>query len=797
MATITGITTSNESLNGTSSNDVLVGGAGENTLHGGAGKDVFAASIRLPFFDTVYTIQSYDIVADFVQGTDRIDLSSYGISSFDQLKAILEPSPSNANDAYFNAYFGGIDHEWLIKGVTFAQLKASDFIYSTASGSIIQGTETWGGHDRLFGSTGNDTIEGYGGDDQLLGGNGDDVLVGGAGQNTLHGGAGRDVFAASIRLPFFDTVYTIQSYDIVADFVQGTDRIDLSSYGISSFDQLKAILEPSPSNANDAYFNAYFGGIDHEWLIKGVTFAQLKASDFIYSTASGSIIQGTETWGGHDRLFGSTGNDTIEGYGGDDQLLGGNGDDVLVGGAGQNTLHGGAGRDTMIGGYGDDIYFVTDSGDIIDESTGDGIDEVQSTISFSISNSSKVLGEIENLTLLGSATINGTGNSLVNVITGNTGNNILDGKAGADTLVGGKGNDTYIVDNKGDKVVETVNEGTDLVRASVSYTLATNVENLTLTGSAAVNGTGNSTANVIIGNTGNNVLDGKAGADTLSGGKGNDTYIIDNKGDKVVETVNEGTDLVRASVSYTLATNVENLTLTGSAAVNGTGNSTANVIIGNTGNNVLDGKAGADTLSGGKGNDTYIIDNKGDKVVETVNEGTDLVRASVSYTLATNVENLTLTGSAAVNGTGNSTANVIIGNAGNNILDGKAGADTLSGGKGNDILTGGLGKDTFLFNKALNASKNVDRITDFSAKDDTIYLENAVFKALTTTGKLASSAFVTNSDGTAMDAKDRIVYETDTGKLFYDADGSGDGAAVHFATLNGKPAISAADFFVL
>jgi Ca2+-binding RTX toxin-like protein len=242
---------------------------------------------------------------------------------------------------------------------------------------------------------------------------------------------------------------------------------------------------------------------------------------------------------------------------------------------------------------------------------------------------------------------------------------------------------------------------------------------------------------------------------------------------------------VQSSVTFTLGSNLENLTLTGSVAINGTGNTLANKIVGNSGANVLNGGGGSDSFGGGSGNDTYVTDG-GDTITEGSGAGTDLVQSSVTFTLGSNLENLTLTGSAAINGTGNTLANKIVGNGA---------ANSLNGATGNDSLTGGGGSDNFIFNSTLGGS-NIDRITDFNVAADTIRLENAIFTGLAN-GALAGSAFVSNTSGKAADASDRIIYEKDTGKLFFDKDGTGAAAKVQFATIGTNLALTSADFFVI
>ncbi|MEJ6850557.1 calcium-binding protein [Sinorhizobium fredii] len=227
-----------------------------------------------------------------------------------------------------------------------------------------------------------------------------------------------------------------------------------------------------------------------------------------------------------------------------------------------------------------------------------------------------------------------------------------------------------------------------------------------------------------------------------------------------------------------------------------TGNGEDNYFRADAGNDFIDGGLGADTMEGGSGNDTYVVNETGDVIDEVAHGGSgiDTVRSSISLSLVASakvvgaVENLTLLGTGNTNATGNGLANTLIGNSGNNILN---------GGAGKDKLTGGLGNDTFFFNSTLSATTNVDSITDFNVANDTIRLENAVFTAIVGTGTLTAAQFVKNTTGLAADASDRIIYESDTGKLFYDSNGSAAGGSVHFATVSTNLGITAADFFVV
>lgn len=372
------------------------------------------------------------------------------------------------------------------------------------------------------------------------------------------------------------------------------------------------------------------------------------------------------------------------------------------------------------------------------------------------------------------------------------------------------GNDTYIIDNISDLISETSTVATeiDLVQSSVSYTLSSNLENLILIGSTAINGFGNSLNNVLTGNADSNRLDGGIGNDTMIGGLGNDTYVVDNIDDVVIETSTLATELdaVESSISYTLGTNVESLVLIGTNTINGTGNALVNWIGGNAAANILDGGLGADTLVGGAGNDTYIVDNIGDIVIETdastITGGTDLVKVSIAnsggtYTLSSNLENATLTNTVAYRLTGNAQNNVLTGNNAENTIKGYEGNDTLNGGLGRDFLIGGQGNDLFTFSSALSET-NIDKISDFLRGTDRIVLDATIFTKLLNDTNLTDNIVVRSYGTNALDANDYLIFNSYTKALYYDADGSGFSyKPIQFATLIDVATVSASDFVVI
>ncbi|URM29884.1 M10 family metallopeptidase C-terminal domain-containing protein [Pseudomonas frederiksbergensis] len=723
---LTGVgNTLNNTLLGNAGNNILNGAAGLDTLSGGAGDDTYV----LDQFGELALLQE---TAD--QGRDLLNISYASTPT----TSTVDLSQSNLQN---------------VENVTLTGLGAF-----TVIGNDLNNT--------LLGNASANILQGGAGNDWLDGGVGTDILSGGSGDDTYVIDNATDKIT-ELTDEGRDLIRTAVSYTLSANIEDGV-LLGVAALNLAGNELDNSLTGNAAANILDGKAGAdtLDGGLGADLMIGGsgndtyivdnlkdvVTETNILASeiDTVRSSVSWTLSANVE-----NLILAGTNN--LNGVG---NAL----DNMLNGNSGNNVLNGGAGLDTLNGGTGDDTYVLDQFGELalLQETADQGRDLLNisyastpttSTVDLSQSN----LQNVENVTLtgLGAFTVVGNdlnntllGNAYVNDLQGGGGNDWLDGGVGADILSGGSGDDTYVITDSATNVTELADEGRDLIRTMVSYTLSANVENSVLLGAAGLNLTGNELDNSLTGNAAANILDGKAGADTLDGGAGNDTYLVDNVSDTVIErgTSLAEIDTVLSSISYTLGSNLENLTLTSSDHLDATGNALSNRLIGNSGNNVLDGGIGADVMIGGSGNDTYIVDNLKDVVTEssTLASEIDTVRASVSWTLGTNLENLTLTGSNNLNGVGNTLNNVLTGNSGNNLLNGGAGNDLLDGGAGNDLLVGGLGADTltggsgadrFVFNllSELGKGANSDVITDFSSlQGDKIDLSKLDANILTT-----------------------------------------------------------------
>lgn len=776
--------------------DTLIGGTGDDTYvvdnvgdtvteQADAGTDTVLSSISHTLGDNVEHLTLTGALA--INGTgNALDNTLTGNAAANILDGLAGADTligGKGNDTYI------VDDEFDVvsETLTAAQGGGIDTVKSSVSYTLATNV------DRLT-LTGSDNINatGNGLANILTGNSGNNTLEGGAGADTLIGGVGDDRYKVNLIRTVIDGVAYARLEDSITELSgQGSDTLELHSGTLA--------------------------------LTRATTLTLASTLEHLDASDTGATLL---------NLTGNAANNT------------------LTGNSAGNLLNGGLGNDTLIGGAGNDIYVIDSLGDNIVENADEGNDLVRVGIA-SVGGTYTLGDHVEHGTLVNAVAFELVGNELDNTLTGNAYVNILNGEAGddlllglggndqlfgglgqdvlnggvgADIMEGGQGNDIYYVDNVGDSVAELEDAGVDTIMSSISYSLVDtdkagddggNIENLTLIGGAAINGIGNDRNNVLIGNVAANILDGGAGADILEGGKGNDTYIVDNAGDVVVETFTAaqggGIDVVKSSVSFVLGENVDRLVLTGTDHINGTGNSLNNTIVGNSGNNILDGKAGVDTLVGGAGDDIYRVDlTPGgllqDVITESTGGGRDTIElrgesintVARTLTLASTIENLdaSATGNSKLHLTGNALDNILTGNAADNILNGGAGNDILIGGGGNDILVGGLGADIFQFDTALNASTNVDTVRDFMSGIDVLRVSLDIFDVLSfdSDNLLISDAFIAGAGvSSAQTADQHIIFNSTSGALYYDSDGSGASEAVHFATLNNVSTLLASD----
>lgn len=762
-------------LIGNLANNMLTGGKGDDTLAGGAGKDTLIGGDGNDY----YVIDAGDVIIE--SGVDDSLNDTVAVNfSFNLVTANLST----------------------IENLTLTGLTAINGSGNAAANNLIGNNAA----NLLFGAEN---------DDYLDGGLGNDTLDGGVGADAMLGGLGNDTYIVD---HLEDSVQEYGGLEINGEFFdRDIDKIISSvSYNLSnavSVEQLTLVgLDALDATGNDlnnvlegnAANNQLNGGEGVDTLRGGKgddayivdlarvgdddTTAKIKIEDIITEKINegfdsvvlkgdlsslgtftqlvlGVNIEKLDASATGSTLLNITGN-ALNNY-----LIGNDANNILSGGAGNDTIEAGGG-DRLIGGIGNDTYILSDDGvennaDTLVEALNSGIDTLVIEVGFDLN----TLLNFENLQLTGIANVNGTGNHVANYLIGNDGNNSLIGLLGNDTLVGGLGsdiligglgNDTYLFENTADTIIENALEGIDVIKSNISVTLVdyTYIEQLTLVGSDAISATGNNSANLLIGNSAVNILHGGLGIDTLQGGGGNDTYEVNivqsvanaqiaiiKLEDIVTEAVNQGDDtlvlaneVILSKVStLTLAANIEHLdaSATGMTKLNLVGNNLNNQLTGNNFSNNINGALGHDILNGEAGADT------------------------------------------------------LIGGLGNDVVNGGIDNDRLEGGVGNDMLSGGDDADTFVFNSTLNATTNLDVISDFVTNEDRIELDRTFFTKLTL-GNLNVNNF--HQGTAAVEADDYIVYDSNTGNLYYDSDGSGGAVAVNFAVLAGGASIVAADF---
>jgi Ca2+-binding RTX toxin-like protein len=508
----------------------------------------------------------------------------------------------------------------------------------------------------------------------------------------------------------------------------------------------------------------------------GDTILAYQSADTIYGLDGNDRLDGgsdndlIDGGNGADIIIGGTGDDTISGDAGTDALDGGSGNDILNGGNDADTLNGGIGADTLYASIGSDSLMGGADGDLYISNSASFVLQINDiggndTLSFQ-----GVMGDTVTATTLATTTgieaidLAGSGNTLrlsaARVIT----------LSDTDTLtVIGSGSDSLVFDDTGWARGATSGGFTTFTNGSATVLVTSGIApsgpsegNDTLTvidtaelinalgGNDSVLGMGGN--DTLSGGDGNDTLNGGLGNDSMAGGAGNDVFIVDSSADVVQDSSGTDTIMLRAASISIVGVSVENVIGDNAAqAFSITGNAAATRLTGGVLGDTILAYQSADTIYGLDGNDRL---------------------------------------------DGGSDNDLIDGGNGADIIIGGTGDDAMIGGLGNDSLNGGSGTDHFIFNTALGTA-NVDRIQSYSATDDTILLDDAIFTALGSPGALAAGAF--KAGPAATDADDRIIYNATTGALFYDQDGNGATAAVQFATLTTSITgiITHADFLII
>lgn len=806
-------------LDGGAGDDVISGNGGSDTLMGGAGNDVLLGDS--PGADSV--------VPAAYQGNDVLD----GGAGNDMLMG------DGGNDLLI----GGEGDDQLVGDADLDNEGGDDELSGGLGNDVLFGR---GGNDLLDGGEGNDDLVGGDGDDTLDGGDGNDRLFGGKGNDTLSGGAGDDSYVyrsgwgidTIVDSGGHDRLY-LESWDDIASLRLGLGSLRIFASGgqadlhIEDFDPddpfADPVIEEYVLGNGTVYTHAQlitalrfeiFGTAEADYL-RGTPLDDIieagSADDFVEAMAGNDAVLGGEgndlidlgsgnntaegglgndviqagdgnntlsggegdddlsTGSGVDTLSGGAGNDVLLAGDGDDELDGGEGTDALNGGAGKDVLTGGSGDDLLAGGEDNDLYLDVDAGDVIEELEDGGYDTVRSVVSHALG------ANVERLELLGDAAIDGQGNTLDNVLVGNAAANILrgeagndvlrgeggddflDGGAGADAMSGGFGDDTYMVDDSADSVADEpdqnsggvyISGGFDRVIASASFALTDGIEELVLTGSDNIDGTGSLLANSVLGNDGDNILSAYkangifeyADKSPFRDERHHGAYVPSASEERIFDHIYYASFVQKNEIAEQGDSGELRINLglpVGDRLEGGAGNDQlwgdldSDTLIGGAGDDLLVGEWGGDLMIGGDGDDTYVTDNRSqyfsysalrpagstltwfytntvpDTLVELDGGGVDTVISLGDFALGENFENLVLAegfanvyrpGSPFVEQVGDDFAAgsgiSAIGNAANNQITGNRWDNFLDGGAGADLLIGGLGSDTYVVDNA-------------------------------------------------------------------------------------------------
>ncbi len=776
----------NDALESTVRSVELHGGDGDDRLvsrqddplNGGAGSDAFVFA-RTPIAPGDHF---FSFIDDFASGTDRLVLdaafhaqigSSGTFAAGDERfhAAAGATSGSDPTDrVVYNTSSGFLYYDPDGSGAETAriitrlapgtELAATDIAVERSSADLfLAGTE---GDDTLVGGDGSDTLDGLGGNDSLLGGAGADSLIGGAGDDTLDGGPDADVMEAG---PGNDTFHATEG-DELSDS-GGHDLVITAE----PFWTLGAGLEDLTMTAETGFASGRGNELDN--VLRGNSNATL------FGEGGDDLLVGAR------ELHGGAGNDTVHGSDGGNLISGGPGDDLLFGNAGDDRF------DVFLGVF-DGDYGI----DLIEG--GDGIDTLEFDDSFARSGIHADLGRgmvtgggpsgSGSVSFSGIENLSGTphadlilGDAAANFLYGGGGEDTLDGGAGSDTLFGGLDSAmvTFAFSRYGAADADFIDSFTQ------------SVDRIQLDGSAFSD----------VGPSGQFAPDDARFAANSSGTAedASDRVIFDTStGELWYDADGSGSGAAQLFARVAAVT----LAATQITVINGSSGNPGEHIVGTSGSDTLIGADADDTLEGLGGGDVLV--GSGGSDVYDGGAGFDTLDLRATST-GVSVDFAAGTVSGGFSGTlvdiervlGGDGGDLLIGGGGGQNLSGRSGSDTLEGTTGNDTLWGGGGDDGFVFREM--GSANADRISDFVSGSDDILLDDAAFTAIGAMGGFAAGdgRFAANASGTAQDASDRVVYDTSSGELYYDADGSGGGAAELIATISGAPGLAATDIAVI